>query len=39
MKKVKQVIIQFDDGSFWGGNLNGFIASFKSHLEEWLKQR
>ena len=38
MKKIKQTIIQFDDNTYKGYNLNAFIATFKDRLKAHLKQ-
>jgi len=35
MKKIKQVIITFEDGSFKGYSWSGFLNSLKAHLEEY----
>ncbi len=37
--KVKQIIIKYDNGNVKGYNLNGFLATFKDRLREWLIQR
>ena len=39
MKKIKQVMILYEDGSSKGYNLNAFLAVFQNRLREWLKQR
>lgn len=38
MKKIKQIIIEYDDRSFKGYNYNGFKASIKEQIKEWLKE-
>ncbi len=39
MKKIKQIIIIYDNGNKKGYNLNAFLAVFQERLREWLKQR
>ena len=36
MKKIKQIIIKYSDGSYKGYNLNAFIATFKDRLKSYL---
>ncbi len=36
MKKIKQIIIKYSDGSVKGFNLNGFIAAYKEKLKVWV---
>ncbi len=35
MKRIKQIIIKYSDGSVKGFNLNGFIAVYKEKLKVW----
>jgi len=37
MKKIKQIIIIYDDGSFKGYNKNAFQAVLKIKLEDYFK--
>lgn len=39
MKKIKQILIKFEDNSVKGYNLSGFLTSFQNHLQEWMKQK
>ncbi len=39
MKKVKQIMILYNDGSSKWYNLNAFLSVFQHKLMEWLKQR
>ncbi len=37
--KIKKIMIQYENGSWKGYNLSGFLAVFQVRLIEWLKQR